>query len=72
MAGRIVRITLTLLAVFAPIIAAKIMFADKISMWFEKKENSFIGFPVTKEGYILSAALAILIIILLLIINNYT
>lgn len=73
MALQILKMTLVLLAVFLPVIAARIIFRKQFSRWFEVKETSYfsMGFPATIEGYLLSGALIAIVIILLVLINVY-
>ena len=73
MALQLLRITLILLAVFLPILIAKVLFRHHIDSWFGVQENSYfsIGFPRAKEGFILSGVILVIVIISLLLINIY-
>ena len=73
MAWQILKALLILVAVFVPVIGARLLFSSYFDRWFSKSENSYfsIGLPVTKEGFMLSGALIIIVIGLLLLINLY-
>ena len=73
MAWQILKAVLVLLAIFLPLITARIIFRHQFGRWFIKKENSYFsfGFPATIEGYMLSGIIIIIVIILLLIINQF-
>lgn len=73
MALQILKPILVLCAVFVPIFGAKLIFMRQMNEWFSLKETSYFsfGFPVTKEGYMLSGTLIFIVITLLIIINNY-
>jgi hypothetical protein len=73
MAFQILKMTLVLLAVFLPVVSARILFRKQFGRWFEVKETSYfsMGFPITLQGYLLSAGLIAVVIVLLILINVY-
>ncbi len=70
---QILKVSLVLCAVFLPLIIAKLVFMRNMNQWFSISENSVFGFgfPVTKEGYVLSGVLILIVIFLLVLINIY-